>query len=124
MGAFLLRVIINGAAVAVASFFIPGIELRGLLTVLVVGVVFGVVNAVIRPVALAITCLLNVLTLGLFILVVNAAMLALTAWLTGLIADATGLPLVFRVNGFLAAFLGAIVAGIVSFLLIHFLHAD
>lgn len=124
MGLFLLRLISNGAAVAVAAFLIPGIELRGWLTFLVVGFVFGLVNATIKPVALILTCLINIFTLGLFTLVINAVMFLLTAWLTGVIANVTNLDLHFQVAGFGPAFFGALVASIVSFLLTRFLGTD
>ncbi|SDP55526.1 putative membrane protein [Actinopolyspora xinjiangensis] len=78
------------------------------LTLLVVAVVFGVVNAVLKPVAKTLGCLLYVLTLGLFGLVVNA----LLFWLTGWIAGRLELP--FHVDGFWAAFWGAIIVTVVS----------
>ncbi|ASU79454.1 phage holin family protein [Actinopolyspora erythraea] len=78
------------------------------LTLLVVAVVFGVVNAVLKPVAKTLGCLLYVITLGLFGLVVNA----LLFWLTGWIASRLELP--FHVDGFWAAFWGAIIVTVVS----------
>lgn len=126
MAQFIIRVLVNGAAVLVASLIIPGIDLsRDPIMFLLVGVVFGVVNAVIRPLVLLLTCLLNVVTLGLFTLVVNAIMFGLTSVLADVLAAAIGRPdLHFRIDGFLPAFLGAIVAGIISFLLTKFLGAD
>lgn len=126
MAHFLLRLVINGVAVVAASLVIPGIALsRDPIMILLVAVVFGVVNAVIRPLVLTLTCLLNVFTLGLFTLVVNAVMFGLTSVLADVLAGAIGRPdLFFRIDGFLPAFLGAIVAGVVSFLLTKFLGAD
>lgn len=126
MAQFIIRVLVNGAAVLVASLIIPGIDLsRDPIMFLLVGIVFGVVNAVIRPLVLLLTCLLNVVTLGLFTLVVNAIMFGLTSVLADVLAAAIGRPdLHFRIDGFLPAFLGAIVAGIISFLLTKFLGAD
>ena len=76
-----------------------------------VALVFGVVNAFIRPVAKILTFPIVILTLGLFLLVINGFML----WLTSALSDALGLG--FRVEGFRAAFLGALVVSIVSGLL-------
>nr|WP_218861855.1 phage holin family protein [Actinopolyspora biskrensis] len=93
----------------------PGDPTQGVadqaLTLLVVAVVFGIVNAVLKPVAKTLGCVLYVLTLGLFGLVVNALLFWLTGWL------ATRLDLPFHVDGFWAAFWGAIVVTVVSSLL-------
>lgn len=78
--------------------------MRGLIRLLLAALVFGLVNAVVRPVLVLLSLPLTILTLGLFLLVVNAAMLGLTALL---------LP-GFRVDGFGAALLGAIVVSVVS----------
>ena len=124
MTQFLLRLIINAVAIAAAAYLIPGIEDPNLLTLIVVALVFGLVNAVIRPIALAVTCLLNLLTLGLFTLVVNGVMLLLTSWVIDQIRGATALDVSFRIADFWSAFLGAIIVAIVSFLLTRFLGAD
>ena len=125
MTQFFLRFLINAAAVTAAAYLIPGIERPNLLTIVVVALVFGFVNAVIRPIALAITCLLNVFTLGLFTLVVNAAMFGLTSWVIAQIRDSTTLNISFDIpGGFLSAFFGALVAAIMSFVLTKFLGAD
>ena len=90
----------------------PGVTFTGsLLPFLGVALVFGVVNAVIRPVAKILTFPLIILTLGLFALVVNGLMLWLTSWLS------TGLGFQFHVEGCLAAILGALVVSVVSALL-------
>jgi putative membrane protein len=73
--------------------------------------VFGVLNVALRPILILLTLPLFILTLGLFTLVLNALML----WLTGRVSDALGLG--FHVDGFGAAFLGALVVTVVSFLL-------
>jgi putative membrane protein len=73
-----------------------------------VAVVFGLVNAIIRPILAMLTCPLVLLTLGLFVFVLNALML----WLTSVIAESLGLN--FQVDGFLAAFVGALIVGVVS----------
>ena len=97
----------------------PGIEHAGpWIHLLGVAVIFGLVNAIIRPVLLALTCPLVLLTLGLFIFVLNALML----WLTGALSTALGLG--FRVDGFLPALIGGLVVGIVSTVLNIFVGRD
>lgn len=111
--------LVNAVALWVATLVVPGIEItsRGsqleqVLTFLVVGAVFGLVNLVVRPVVKLLSLPLYVLTLGLFSLVVNAAMLELTAWLSG----TTRLTLVVD-DFFWSAVLGGVVVGVVSWLL-------
>jgi putative membrane protein len=104
---FLLRLLLNGVAVFVAAQLIPGIGVSGPGAALVAGIVLGLVNAVIRPLLILFTLPLTFLTLGLFIFVVNAICLALAAWLV------PG----FTISGFGAAFLGALLISIVSWLL-------
>jgi putative membrane protein len=106
---FLIRLLITAASLWAAVALIPGIRHDGSwLALLGVALVFGAVNAVIRPLLVVLTCPLVVLTLGLFILVLNALML----WITGALSDALGLG--FQVAGFGAAFFGGIVVAIVS----------
>ena len=106
---FLLRLIATAASLWVAVVLIEGISYTGgALGLLGVAVVFGLVNAIIRPILKLLTCPLVVLTLGLFVFVLNALML----WLTSVIATELGLG--FVVDGFLAALLGALIVGIVS----------
>ncbi len=106
---FLLRLLATAAALWVAVVLIPGISYTGgALGLLGVALVFGFVNAVIRPVLKVLTCPLVVLTLGLFVFVLNAFLL----WLTSEIAQAFGIG--FDVDGFIAALVGALIVGIVS----------
>ncbi|MGH7507398.1 MAG: phage holin family protein [Longimicrobiales bacterium] len=106
---FIIRLIVTAVALWAAVELVPGIEHTGSWTsLLMVALVFGLVNAVIRPILLALTCPLVLLTLGLFILVLNALML----WLTGTISGMLGLG--FTVAGFVPAFIGGLVVGIVS----------
>ncbi len=110
---FVIRVIANAVGLWVATKLVPGItvgEKNYIVTLLVVAVIFGLVNAIIKPIIDALTCSLYILTLGLFTFVVNALMLLLTSWL----AQQVGLP--FNVDGFWAALVGAVVVGVVSFL--------
>lgn len=107
-----LRLIVNAVAIWVASQVIDGITpLDQLKPIVLVAIIFGVVNALIKPLFRFVTCPLQILTLGLFTLVLNAGMLGLTSW----IAEQLSVP--FAVDGFVAAFLGALVVSAVSWLL-------
>jgi putative membrane protein len=109
---FLLRLVVNAAALWVATEVVPGVNYSGgTLPFLVVALIFGAINATIRPLMKLLTCPLILLTLGLFALIVNGLML----WLTSTIAESLGLG--FRVTGFWPAFWGALVVSIVSTLL-------
>jgi putative membrane protein len=104
----LVRILVNAVALWAATF-VPGISNQGGLgTLLLVALVFGFVNALIRPLLSLLSCPLIILTLGLFTLILNALMLQLTAWIGG------NFGLHFRVETFLAAFLGALVISVVS----------
>ena len=115
--AFVVRTVVVAASLWVATVLVSGIELGSgatstrVLTLLAVALVFGVVNAIVKPVVALVGCPLYILTLGLFALVVNALMFMLTGWLSGV------LNLPFAVDGFWSAFWGALVVGIVSFFL-------
>ena len=108
---FLLRVLINAAALWVAASLIPGIRLSGLRYTLLAALVLGLINAIVRPVLLFLTLPITLLTLGLFIFVLNAFCL----WLTSRLVPG------FDVHGFGAAFLGALVISVVSWILTAFL---
>ena len=112
---FLVRLLVNAAALWVATRLVSGVTYSGgWLPFLGVALVFGVVNAFIRPVAKVLTFPLIILTLGIFALVVNGLMLLLTSKVAG------ALGLGFHVSGFRAAFLGALVVSIVSTVLSMF----
>jgi putative membrane protein len=116
---FLVRLLVNAAALWVAIRLVPGITYGGgVLPLLGVALVFGAVNAVIRPVLRLLTCPIILLTLGIFALVLNGLML----WLTGVLAGALGLE--FHVAGFWAAFLGALIVSVVSAVLSILLAGD
>jgi putative membrane protein len=114
---FLLRVAISAAALAVATAVLPGIQLLAgtpttqVLTLVAVALIFGVINAFLKPVIKTIGCLFYVLTLGLVALVVNGLLL----WLASVVAGWLSLP--FHITGFVPAFLGAIIIGVVTWLL-------
>lgn len=119
MGRFLLRWLINALGLYVAGRIVPGIDLGNHFgVVLGVALVFGLVNALIRPLLKLLTCPLIILTLGLFTLVINAAMLLVTSALS----RAVGLT--FIVEGFWPAFWGALVVSLVSLVLTLILHED
>lgn len=109
---FVIRLLVNAAALYVATKLVPGVTFEGgALAFFGVALVFGVVNAFLRPVAKVLTFPFIIVTLGLFIFVINGLML----WLTSRLSAA--LDLGFHVSGFWAAFWGALVVSIVSFLL-------
>lgn len=112
MRKLLLRWLINGVALYVAAELVRGIDVKGgWLALAVMALIFGLVNALIRPILKLLTCPLIILTLGLFTLVINALMLQLAAWL------GRQFELGFYVRDFRAAFLGALVISVVSFVL-------
>jgi putative membrane protein len=109
---FLIRLLVNAAALWVATRLVPGVSFDGgALPFLGVALVFGVVNAFIRPLLKILTFPLILVTLGLFALVVNGLML----WLTSSLSASLGLG--FHVSGFWAAFWGAIVVSVTSLIL-------
>ena len=115
----LFRWIAAALAVAAASYFVPGIRVTGgLQTYFVVALILGIANAVARPIVKGLACGLIVLTLGLFLLVINAAML----WLTSLLAQHFGYG--FYVDGFKPAIVGSVVISVVSWVLSLFLKDD
>jgi putative membrane protein len=103
-----VRFLVNVAALAFSQWIIRGFDIESAGALIFGAVIFGLVNAFIRPVVAIVSCPLTVLTLGLFTLVINTMMLGLTAWIAGLF------DLAFHVEGFVAAFLGALVISIVS----------
>ena len=117
MRGFLVRVLASAAGLAVAAWILDGISVGSqgdswsyrALVLLGVALVFGLVNAVVKPVVQLLTLPLFLLTLGLITLVINALLLQLTAFLSNLF----GLP--FYVHGFWTALVGALIVSLVSF---------
>jgi len=113
----LLKVVITAVALWVATLLVSGLEVtadttaKRVGTLLAVAVIVGVINAFLKPIIKMLGCAFYVLTLGLFALVVNALLLELAGWVAG------ELDLPFDVSGFWAAFWGAIIIGVVSWLL-------
>ncbi|AZM90077.1 MULTISPECIES: phage holin family protein [Streptomyces] len=112
---FVVKTLANAAALAVAIWLVSGITLddgsstgRRALTLILVALVFGLVNLIVKPVVKLLSIPLFILTLGLFTLVVNALMLMLTSWLAG------KFDLSFHVDGFWTAVLGGLIISIVS----------
>jgi|SRR5215203_1792780 len=112
---FLIRWLITAAALAVAVWLVPGITTDGAGPLLLAALIFGLVNAIIKPIVALLTCPLVILTLGLFVFVINALMLGLTSWI------AEQFDIGFNVDGFWAALIGAIIVGIVSWILSAFI---
>ncbi len=113
----LIRLIISALATGLTVWLVPGIHLTAssngekILTLLIVAAIFGVVNAVVRPLVTMAGACLVLLTMGLFLFVINALMLMLTAWLAG------SLGFGFEVDGFWWAVLGSIIISLATSLL-------
>ena len=114
---FIIWVVVNALALAAATWLLDGITLTGgttedrLITLVLVALIFGVVNAVVRPIVGLLALPFIILTLGLLIFVINALMLMLTSWLSG------EFGLGFSVDGFWTAVLGALVVTIATWIL-------
>ncbi|MGV8978233.1 MAG: phage holin family protein [Cellulomonas sp.] len=115
---FLMRVIINGVAIWLATVLLSGLQIVGAGStgqkvgiIALIALIFGLVNAIVKPLVKLLAFPLYILTLGLFTLVVNALMLLLTAWITG--HGDWGL----RIDTFGTAVIGALIISIVSFAL-------
>jgi putative membrane protein len=104
---FLLRLIINAAALAATAAILPGIHIQNdrIGTLLLVALIFGIVNAVLKPVIIIMSCPLIILTLGLFAIAINGIMLLITAAIAGNR---------FTIDGFWWAVLGGLVVGIIA----------
>lgn len=114
---FLVWIAVNAIALAVATWLVDGIRLSGAteaqraVTLVVVALIFGVINAVVRPVVKVLSFPFIILTLGLLIFVINACMLLLTSWV------ASQLGVGFVVHGFITAVYGAIIVMIATWIL-------
>lgn len=106
MQGFVIRMLIVAAGLALAAWIIPGVAISGPGTLILAALVMGLVNAFVRPIVILLTLPITLVTLGLFLLVVNAAMFGLVAWL---------LP-GFVVSGFFAALFGWLIVSAVSWL--------
>lgn len=106
-----VRFVINVAALWFSQLIIRGFDIDSLAALVFGAVIFGTVNAFLKPIVSMLSCALTCATLGFFALIVNTIMLALTAWIAGLF------DLAFEVDGFWAAFLGAFVISLTSTIL-------
>jgi putative membrane protein len=116
-----VRWIITALALFVAAWLVPGIivESNGWAIYAVMAVILGLVNAILRPLLKLLTCPLIILTLGIFVLVING----FTLWLSSQIAQ-SWFGVGYYVDGFGAAFLGALIVSVVSVTLSMFLKED
>ena len=107
----LLRWIILAVAVAASAWLVPGIEItgNGVVVVLVMAIVLGLVNAILRPILALLSCPLVMLTLGLFLIIINA----FTFWLASWISQ-NWLNVGFSVDGFLPSLIGSIIVSVVA----------
>lgn len=117
---FIVQIVVNALALWIAARFLPGISwestavdgdqrLQTLLGFLIIGLIFGLVNAIVRPVVKLLSLPLTVITLGLFTIIINAAMLMLTAWITQFT------PVQFTIDSFFwTAILGALIISVIS----------
>ncbi|HET7853360.1 MAG TPA: phage holin family protein [Candidatus Methylomirabilis sp.] len=102
MPGFLIRMLVSALGLWIASALVPGIEITGIGTLVAAAFLLGIVNAVIRPIIVILTLPITIVTLGLFLLVINAAMLGLVAW----ILDG------FMLAGFFSAVAGSLVVSV------------
>ena len=112
MNGFLVRWIVGAAGLWVAASLVSGIEFSGMGSLFIAALVLGILNAVVRPILILLTLPVTVVTLGLFLFVINAGLLKLTSALV------TG----FQVQGFWAAVFGALVMGLTSLVLNVFIN--
>jgi putative membrane protein len=108
---FLLRLLVAALGLWLASELVPGIEITGAWTLIGAALLLGIVNAVVRPLLILLTLPFTILTLGLFLLVINAAMLGLVAWMFEH----------FILSGFWPALLGSIVVSVTGWLASYFI---
>jgi len=114
MTKFILRLLINAIALYLTVLIVPGIELTtGLASIVWLALIFGIVNALFRPLLKFLTCPLILLTLGLFTLVINTFLF----WLTSVIGQSFGIGLIISEPVFWNAFLGGLVVSIVSIIM-------
>jgi putative membrane protein len=111
MPGFVLRMLITAAGLALAAFLVPGIAVAGPGTLLLAALLMGLVNGFVRPVLIVLTLPITIVTLGIFLLVINAAMFGLVAWLL----DG------FVVSGFFAALFGWLIVTFVGWLALSFI---
>lgn len=107
MGNIILRIIVNAIAIAITAAILPGIHVANndIGTYIIIGIVFGLINGFVKPIVTLLTCPLVIVSLGLFILVINGLMLLLTAAL---------IPARLTIDNFGWAIIGGIIMGVVG----------
>ena len=118
MLSFFLTWIVAAVSLVITAYLVPGITVASFPAAMVAAVFIGLVNAVVRPIITLLTLPLSILTLGLFLFVVNAISLSLASWLAG------AFDIGFEVSGFWPALFGSIVLSFVSGLIGRFVNAD
>ena len=118
MLSFFLTWIVAAVSLVITAYIVPGITVASFPTAMVAAVFIGLVNAFVRPIITLLTLPLSILTLGLFLFVVNAISLSLASWLAG------AFNIGFAVNGFWPALVGSIVLSFVSGVIGRFVNAD
>ena len=111
MLSLLARWVVNAAALLLVAYLYPGVAVASFMAAMIAALVLGLVNALVRPILVILTLPVTILTLGLFLFVINAFMLLITSWI------AQGMGLGFRVDGFFPALLGSLIISVVSFVL-------
>jgi putative membrane protein len=106
MKAFLPKLIIGALSLGAAAYIVPGIYIDGMMTLLIAAFLLGIVNAILRPVLVILTFPITIVTLGIFLLIINGAMLLLVAWI---------LP-GFSIAGFGPAILGWLILAVINWL--------
>jgi len=102
---FIIRLLINALALWLIAKYVPGFYMAGgVWTPIIAALIFGIVNALVRPIVLLLTLPISILTLGLFVIIVNALMFWLVTWITPN----------FKVSGFVPALIGALIMMVVS----------
>jgi putative membrane protein len=118
----LIRILINIIAIAFTAWLLPGLEIgNGIWGVFVVAIIFGLVNGLVRPLVKLLTLPINIMTLGLFTLVINTAMLGLTSWFSGDFLNFTGSSIL---ENTFTAFIAAIIISLISVLLDRILNRN
>jgi putative membrane protein len=120
MRRFLIRFFINAAAIGViVSGILPGIRITGntLPTLVVVALIFGLINTLIKPIVQILTCPIILLSLGLFMFIINGVLLYATAFISGLVSQNVGVGGTLQIDNLLWAILGSIIVTAVSLVL-------
>ena len=104
---FIIKLLLTGLAVVLASYFLPGVHVDGFGTALIVAVVLAILNAIVRPILVLLSLPITILTLGLFLLVINALIILGADYLIG----------GFEVDGFLWALIFSLVLSIITYII-------